>query len=100
MGNHCDSSVQRAYILAGGKSSRFGSPKALVDIGGEALIDRLCRRMSSRGIEPTIVANAARTFPNLNGRVLKTSSRMPARCTESNVLWRIAARNHDLTVGS
>lgn len=62
MGNHCDSSVQRAYILAGGKSSRFGSPKALVDIGGEALIDRLCRRMSSRGIEPTIVAKCRADF--------------------------------------
>ena len=54
--------VQRAYILAGGRNSRFGSPKALVDIGGVCLIDRMCRRLCDRGIEPTIVAKRRSDF--------------------------------------
>ena len=47
--------IQQAYILAGGKSSRFGSPKGLVDVGGMTLIERLCRTLHSRAIDPTIV---------------------------------------------
>lgn len=62
MDRNSDTLVQRAYILAGGKSSRFGSPKPFVDVDGEALIDRLCRRVSDRGIEPTIVAKCREDF--------------------------------------
>lgn len=54
--------IQRAYILAGGKSSRFGSPKGLVDAGGGPLIDKLCRRLSERGIESIIVAKRQEDF--------------------------------------
>jgi molybdopterin-guanine dinucleotide biosynthesis protein A len=62
MGSDRNGRIHRAYILAGGKSSRFGSPKALVDIGGMALIDRLCQSLSDREIEPTIVAKRSRDF--------------------------------------
>lgn len=57
-----DRRIRRAYILAGGKSSRFGSPKSLVEIDGKPLIDRLCSALADRGIEPTIVAKSKFDF--------------------------------------
>jgi len=62
MNNDRNGWIQRAYILAGGKSSRFGSPKGLVNIDGMALIDKLCQRLNGRGIEPTIVAKCRADF--------------------------------------
>ncbi len=62
MGSDSNGWIQRAYILAGGKSSRFGSPKGLVNIDGVPLIDKLCRRLNGRGIKPTIVAKCCSDF--------------------------------------
>lgn len=48
------------YILAGGASSRFGRDKALVELGGEAMLERTCELMAkATGAEPTIVGEAA-----------------------------------------
>lgn len=35
-----------AFVLAGGESKRFGSNKALFEIGGEPVVSMLCRRLS------------------------------------------------------
>lgn len=71
MGSQRDGRIQRAYILAGGKSSRFGSPKGLVDAGGVPLIDKLCRRLSQRGIEPIIVAKRQENFARFSWKCIE-----------------------------
>jgi CTP:molybdopterin cytidylyltransferase MocA len=38
-----------AVILAAGKASRFASPKQLLEIDGETLIDRACRTALEAG---------------------------------------------------
>ena len=43
-----------AVVLAAGKASRFGSPKQLLEIGGETLIDRACRTAIEAGCDPVL----------------------------------------------
>lgn len=43
-----------AVILAAGKASRFGSPKQLLKIHGETLIDRACRTALEAGCDPVL----------------------------------------------
>ncbi len=43
-----------AVILAAGKASRFGSPKQLLEISGETLIDRACRIALEAGCDPVL----------------------------------------------
>ena len=50
-----------AAILAGGRSRRMGTDKALVDFGGEPLIARPIAAARAAGLEP--VAIAKRTLP-------------------------------------
>lgn len=47
--------VRKAYILAGGKSSRFGSNKAITPIGGQPQLLRLAQAISADGWSTTIV---------------------------------------------
>ena len=44
-----------AYLLAGGRSSRFGENKALVSVFGETLIVRLASQLASNGLRATLV---------------------------------------------
>jgi molybdopterin-guanine dinucleotide biosynthesis protein A len=46
-------------IIAGGASSRFGAPKALAELDGERIIDRVARSLSSAATEIVMVANDA-----------------------------------------
>jgi molybdopterin-guanine dinucleotide biosynthesis protein A len=60
----------RGAILAGGGATRFGGkPKGLEVVGGERILDRLVREMTSAlGEQPLLVANApeaAAWFPGL-----------------------------------
>ncbi|RYD23143.1 MAG: nucleotidyltransferase family protein [Verrucomicrobiaceae bacterium] len=43
-----------AVILAAGKASRFGSPKQLLEIEGETLIDRACQTALEAGCDPVL----------------------------------------------
>lgn len=47
------------YILAGGESSRMGRNKALLEIGGEALIERTARLVGEAVDKPIVVAPKA-----------------------------------------
>jgi len=56
-------------IQAGGRSTRFGSPKALARVGGERIIDRAIRAVSAVTPELVLIANdpalaAAVTLPS------------------------------------
>jgi molybdenum cofactor cytidylyltransferase len=43
-----------AVILAAGKASRFGSPKQLLEMDGETLLDRACRTALEAGCDPIV----------------------------------------------
>lgn len=55
-----------ALVLAAGKASRFGSPKQLLEINGEALIDRACRTALEAGCAPVL-----RLLGAHSGRILE-----------------------------
>lgn len=42
-------------VLAAGAGRRFGSPKALVDYGGELLVERAARVLAEGGCDPVVV---------------------------------------------
>ncbi len=54
-----------AYILAGGKSSRFGENKALVSVLGEPLIVRLATQLASDGVRATLVVQSLSDYSEL-----------------------------------
>lgn len=52
-------------ILAGGESSRYGSPKALATVGGERIIDRVAAALRSVVPELVLSANEPGLFDDL-----------------------------------
>lgn len=54
-----------AYILAGGRSSRFGSDKARVEIGTEPLLLSLRRSLSQQGHSVEVVADRVDRYSDL-----------------------------------
>ena len=62
--------MESAVILAGGKSTRMGRNKALLDFGGETLIGRLYRTLQGAFHEVFISANDARTYEFLGAPVI------------------------------
>ena len=53
------------YILAGGKSSRLGRDKAMVEIGGEPLLVRVIRSLEPVAASVTVVADRLGKYRNL-----------------------------------
>lgn len=58
-------------ILAGGKSSRMGQNKALMQVGGRRVIDRLIAEFEPVSKKIIVIANDVQTYKNLNVRVLE-----------------------------
>jgi molybdopterin-guanine dinucleotide biosynthesis protein A len=56
-------------VLCGGKSSRMGSPKAWLDFGGEALLQRVVRRVSEVAAPVVVVAAPGQAVPPLPAEV-------------------------------
>ena len=54
-----------AYILAGGKSSRFGCDKARMEIDGEALLVRVARSLESVAAEVVVIADQPGKYQDL-----------------------------------
>jgi molybdopterin-guanine dinucleotide biosynthesis protein A len=52
-------------ILAGGASRRFGAPKALAEVGGRAIVERVRDALASAVGEVVLVANDAGLFGHL-----------------------------------
>lgn len=52
-------------ILAGGESRRYGSPKALAEVGGHRIIDRVVEGLSAVVAEMVVIANEPNLFEDL-----------------------------------
>jgi molybdenum cofactor guanylyltransferase len=60
-----------AIILAGGKSSRMGSPKCLLPFDGEPLIAHLVHRLRSLFVEVIVVAAPEQELPTLAVKLVR-----------------------------
>ena len=60
-----------AVILAGGKSSRMGRPKALLPFGNEPLIAHLVRRLEQKFTLVVVVASPEQELPPLAAKVVR-----------------------------
>lgn len=60
-----------AVILAGGKSSRMGQPKALLPFDGEPLIAHLVRRLANEFTETVVVAAPGQELPELPAAIVR-----------------------------
>jgi molybdopterin-guanine dinucleotide biosynthesis protein A len=77
-------------VLAGGRSSRFGAPKALAELGGRTLLDRALETVVAAGLEPVVVARKDSPLPpRLTARVVRDPPGDP------HPLRAIAAALHD-----
>jgi molybdenum cofactor guanylyltransferase len=64
-------SLTTAIILAGGRSSRMGSPKALLPFDGEPLIVHLVQRLAPMFSEVIVVAAPGQVLPDLPATVVR-----------------------------
>lgn len=58
-------------ILAGGRSARMGTPKALLRFGGEPLIRQVVRRLQPLFRELVVVAAPAQELPTMPARIVR-----------------------------
>lgn len=58
-------------VLAGGRGSRIGGAKALVELAGGPLISYPLAAVEKAGLEPVVVAKADSELPPLNCRVIR-----------------------------
>jgi molybdopterin-guanine dinucleotide biosynthesis protein A len=58
-------------VLAGGRSSRMGSPKALVEMAGRPLLAHALASVEAGGLEPLVVAKPDSPLPPVGSRVLR-----------------------------
>ncbi len=56
-------------VLAGGRGSRIGGPKAIVELGGRPLIDYPLAALAAAGIEAVVVAKSRTRLPPLEAPV-------------------------------
>ena len=61
-------------VLAGGRSRRMGTPKALVDLAGRPLIAHVLAAVEAASLEPVVVAKPDSPLPSLSCRVLRDSA--------------------------
>lgn len=54
-------------VLAGGRSSRFGSPKALAELGGRRLIDHAVAELTRVASEVLVATNTPKLFSDMHG---------------------------------
>lgn len=60
----------RAVILAAGRSTRMGHPKALTRIGDSSAVERIVAACRGLGLDVTVVAPASLALPPLDARIV------------------------------
>ena len=63
----------RSLILAGGKSTRMGRDKCLIEIGGVACIQRVAMALAEAGLEPIRISVESPEHMEEYGRVIDSS---------------------------
>jgi molybdopterin-guanine dinucleotide biosynthesis protein A len=58
-------------VLAGGRSRRMGTSKALVELAGRPLIDHVLVAVEAASLEPVVVAKPHSPLPSVSCRVLR-----------------------------
>jgi molybdenum cofactor guanylyltransferase len=58
-------------VLAGGRASRMGEPKAAVELAGRPLISYPLETVAAAGLEPVVVAKPDSELPELDCRVIR-----------------------------
>ncbi|MDG2538981.1 nucleotidyltransferase family protein [Dyella jiangningensis] len=69
------SAIVGAVLLAAGAATRFGSPKQLLEIDGEAMVRRMAKAALAAGLSPVIVVTGAHhdaVVVNLDGLDVQT----------------------------
>jgi molybdopterin-guanine dinucleotide biosynthesis protein A len=68
--NHSEVSL-RGYVLAGGASSRFGSDKALVELGGKTALTRVTEVLRQSGVREVVVVGGHACCATMSARCLE-----------------------------
>jgi molybdopterin-guanine dinucleotide biosynthesis protein A len=83
-------------VLAGGASSRMGSPKALLRFGGETLIERVTRRLAEVSAEVIVVAGPHVPLPALPGGARAVQDDRPLQGPLAGIFYGLRAAATDL----
>jgi molybdopterin-guanine dinucleotide biosynthesis protein A len=68
-----------AIVLCGGKSTRMGTPKALLPFGGETMLQRVVRLLAEVVSPIVVVAAVDQPLPGLPGQVIITRDEQEGR---------------------
>jgi molybdopterin-guanine dinucleotide biosynthesis protein A len=58
------------YVLAGGASSRFGQDKALAELGGKAVLERMLELLKGSGVREEVVVGSEAKYGRFGARCL------------------------------
>ncbi len=75
----------RSLLLAGGRSSRMGFDKALLEVDGSTMIERMAVSLASAGLEPIRIAVAFPEDVDRYGSVMNT---------ELDIEWVLDSKTH------
>jgi molybdenum cofactor guanylyltransferase len=79
------------YVLAGGASSRFGRDKALVEIGGQTVLSRMCG-LIEQVADPVHVVAASERYSDLQAKIVE--DRWPGEGPLGGIITGLAATAH------
>jgi molybdopterin-guanine dinucleotide biosynthesis protein A len=91
--------MMTSIVLAGGKSLRFGRDKALEEIGGRSLIERVIERLSLLGGDIIVVTSSSDQLPDLGVKHVVDSYPGKGNLVGIYSGLREAASSHSLVVG-
>lgn len=83
-------------ILAGGLSSRLGTNKAFVKVGGKPIIERIIERVQGLGDEIVIIANAPDQYRHLGLPI--RSDLIPGKASLGGLYTAVASTQGDHTL--